>query len=279
LTEASGVQFDVRRLERQFAASSAVKGVLIALVLGGWLASFAPALARSLLPIGLMGAGLVGWLIANAASRRTARLAIRASQLAASGPLNQLESTLDGALARFTLYRTVRVMLYHQLAVLRHRQRRFAESAQIAGVLLAQPNLGLSGGLRAKLLLLLGDASLHLRRLPTAWACLTELFDRDLDLTETMQLLEMQTRYEQACGYHGRMLEQLPGKVALAELMPAEACGSMHAMLAAAAKQRGHAATARWLADRTQLLGAPIEPTVHEAFYAAQQAAGLAKPA
>jgi len=251
----SWTHFDPARFERHMATTTAAKAGLTGAVVVGWFASGLFVGTVGTAGLGLMLAGLFGWLIGNVVSNRTGRFAIAAAQMAAVDPASaDLESTIAQGMRRFTMYRTVRVMLYHQLAVLRHTRDEHDETVAICQALLSLPNLGLSGSLRTRLLLLLGDSALHRGDRFTAWHALNDLAGRRLELIESMQMLTVQTRYELACAYHEQALRALPKKVAIAELLPPHASAEMHRMLARAAEQAGRANTAVWLSERADLL-------------------------
>ncbi len=196
------------------------------------------------------------------------------------------ESEIAELLGKWGLHRWIRVGLYHRLALLRHRAGRFAESAAVSTALL---ELGLSGvrvpvvrraepwpaegpeasattlqdadSLRVGLLLLAAEATLQVGDLPACWRWLGELHRVELPLPAVLQRLAIQTRYELAAGHHAASMHQVEQKVRLAELMPAGACGMMHALLAVAAGRTGQVALAHWLERRARLLLAQLEPS------------------
>lgn len=172
------------------------------------------------------------------------------------------ETVIATSLARRPLHRHVRTQLYHRLALLRHYQMRFDESTAIAHALLSRP-MGPAERYRPQLLLLIVEARLLQNDLAGAYPALVELSRRKLSLIETLQHLSLQTRYEVAAGYDGQALVGLPAKIEMAQMMPAGQCGTMHAMLAIAAKRQGDQQLFDWLFRRAQLL---CEPAQFEAF-------------
>jgi len=141
--------------------------------------------------------------------------------------------------------------------VLRHVRNEHAEAVAICNAILSLPNLGMGGALRNRLLLILADSSLRMGDLATTWPALNELASRPLELTESLQLLEIQTRYEVTCGYDQQALGSLENKVATAELLPPSQCATMHRLLGDAADRCGYRHTSRWLHDRANLLTPP----------------------
>lgn len=259
MAEPAPLFFDPARYEQQMAASAHVRRGLIALVVAGWLLSIFTPLAATYWPALLLLAGLIGWLIANHVSSTTARYAMQTAQLAGEGRLGELEHALAASINRFTLYRTIRLMLYHHLAMLRQQQKRYDEAAYICHTLLFGDDGDARSSLRTRLLLLLADASLHRNDLASAHTALHELSLSRLDLGELLQTVALQVRYEAACGMHGQSVASLARKVVLAELMPPHAGAQTHTLLGAAALAQGFEHTGNWLRERAQLLGADLD--------------------
>jgi hypothetical protein len=168
------------------------------------------------------------------------------------------EAILAAALQRKPLHRVLRLMLYHRLAVLRHRQERWGEAAAISQAVLRY-RLGPAGAVRVHLLFLLVESRLNARDLAGAHAGLLELHAMPLGLAEVLQRTALQTRYEVAAGYDDQALSNLESKVQAAELMPALQSGGLHALLAEAAQHRGQMDLATWLQRRAELLLNPQE--------------------
>ncbi len=166
------------------------------------------------------------------------------------------EAVIAAGLARKPLTRSVRLALYHRVAVLRHRQQRFAESAAICRSLLTL-DAGRSLESRPHLLLMLVEADLHIGNVAGAYHALHELHQIKLKLSERLQLLALQTRYELTIGHDVAALSNLQQKVAMAEMMPAAQCGMLHAMLSSAAARLGQHDRSTWLGKRAQLLCTP----------------------
>ncbi len=178
------------------------------------------------------------------------------------------EAHLAEMLPRRMLQRSVRLLLFQQLAALRHRQQRFAEAATICQTLLTQMPPGSHGlrlpgiipagqHVRAQLLLLLAEARLQCRDLVGAYVALAELHRCELNLLETLQRLALQTHYEVLAGHDAHALWRLREKILCAELMPAPQCGAMHLLLATAAERMGDVEQAAYLHARAELLCTP----------------------
>lgn len=262
-----GNAFDAQRLERQWLAMRFLRIGLVAVVAAGWFAASLPGIGQTVWPMVVLGAGLVGWLIANARSGATAREAIDSARRVIGGPAtSELTEQIARVARRFTMYHAVRVMIYHQLAIVLHRQGRFDESSQVALALLALPGRSVDADTRHRLLMLLADACLRRGDLWGAYGALSDLHHSRLDLPGALQLLELQTRYQVMCGDRAAILDALTRKVAMSELMPPAVSAALHRSFGRAAHALGHAHTAKWLDDRAMLLwpsddpATPMEP-------------------
>lgn len=165
----------------------------------------------------------------------------------------EAESLLAELIDKKPLQKQVRLGLLHRMAMLRHRQQRYAETDAICRTLLDE-RLGPQQRIRPHLLLMLVESNLMLGNLPGAYHGLAEMASMKLNLIESLQRLALQTRYELGVGRADAALYRLPHKLAMAELMPAAQAGAMHAMLADAARHNGADSLAQWLGERAQLL-------------------------
>ncbi len=163
------------------------------------------------------------------------------------------EAHLANMLNKYPLMPWLRLLLYHRLAAIRHRQHRFAESAMICQAVLSKP-LGPARRQRGSLLLMLAEASMQCHDLYGAYMALSALQGEPLNIAERLQRLAIQTRYEVLGGHDRAALHDIRQKLLMAELMPAEHCGAMHAMLTASAKRAGRRELAEWLWKRSELL-------------------------
>ena len=196
-----------------------------------------------------------GWIGVSTISANVWRALPSVTAMIGRNP-NVAEDGLARLMKRRPLMRWVRLLLYHRLAAIRHRQHRFHESAAICRAVLNEP-LGPARRQRGALLLMLAEASLQCRDMHGAYGALYELHREKLGLAERLQRLAIQTRYEVLSGHDRSALGGLRNKLLLAELMPAEHCGAMHAMLTASARRAGKPELADWLWRRSQLLCGP----------------------
>jgi len=189
-------------------------------------------------------------------SIKGSRLASDSPTLIAMGRFDEAEHQIDAAIRTFSLFRAAKLVSLHHLAVLRHAQRRWNESAMLCKALLAQ-RLGSLRAISRPCLLLLADDLLHLGDLPGAYAALRRLFDQKLGLTEALSLQGLQLDYLARMEQWEPMLAGLPAKVQLAELMPSAPAARSQALLALAAKKLSRPELADWLRRRAQTLVDP----------------------
>lgn len=246
--------FDPARFERELWIDTAIRWTVgIAVGIGlAYLAIFGFASAEAMIGLVLLvGAWLV---IVGVSAKATADLAAITVAIETSG--DEAETRLASALRRKPLLRPVRLLLYHRLATLRHRQRRFAESATIARAVLTQP-MGKAGSVRPHLLLILAESLMECGDAMGTYLALNELHHTRLSLTEALQRLAVQTRYEVLIGRPDAALHEHAHKAQLAELLPAPQAGALHAMLAAAARATGNESLATWFGRRAELMCTP----------------------
>jgi hypothetical protein len=207
----------------------------------------------------LMGVGFL-WLVLSYQSIKGQRLAAQSPSLIASGEFDAAEQQIEQALRSFSLFRTAKVISLHHLAVLRHAQKRWQDSAALSRTLLGQ-RLGALKALSRPSRLLLADALLELGDVGGAYHALVALYDQRLSLGEAMNLLLVQLDYESRIGAWEAMLPKgaTYKRVQLAELMPSASGARAHALLALAAKKLGRDEWSTWLRRRAELLGDPQE--------------------
>src|SRR6185436_5083778 len=153
----------------------------------------------------------------------------------------------------FSLFRSNKLMSLHHLALLRHAQSRYPETATLCRALLGQ-RLGALGGLSRSSRLILADALLEMGDVRGAYDAFIRLHDDRLSLGEAVQLLLTETDYASRIGAWNHMLAGLPTKIQLAELMPAQNSAAMQALLALAAKKSEKPELADWLKKRAVLM-------------------------
>ena len=225
--------------------------------------------------------GIIGlWFFMGTTSTRVAQQVPKIAILVEQDPA-AAETQLAKIIGQKLVPRPLRLMLYHRLAMIRQRQRRYGEVAAICQAVLnekpgggiqsavsAPPGTAVSAGVKPKphrgdrqmlnhLFLLLIDAHLHCHNLMGAYVGLWQLHRCKLPLAELLELTLLQTRYEVTAGHTQTALNGIEHRVRLAELMPAPQCGAMHLLLAVAAGRARQEKLYQWLVRRGELLCEP----------------------
>ena len=242
----------IARLRRDLTLTSLVKILLFAAALFSFFIEtifgqhvIAPSLALSAIAI--------VWILLSYRSMKGTRLAALSPTLIAAGQFEQAEQHIDLALRSFSLFRTVKLRTLHYLALLRHAQRRYAESALLCHTLLSQ-RLGNISDLTRSTQLILADSLLELGDLPGTYHALSSLYQHHLSLPEALELLAIQTDYLSRIGAWQDILTGLPRKLQLAELMPSQKSARTQALLALAAQKTNRPDWESYLRRRVELL-------------------------
>lgn len=238
-------------------------GTLIKAVLGGGAVLcllLRPFLRGGFIDTAIILAGIaVVWMVLSYRSLKSSRIAAGSPMLIANGQFEQAEATIDQALRTFSLYRAVKLLSLHYLAVLRHAQRRWHEAAALSRALLRQ-RLGGLEHLSKPSRLILADALLEMGDLHGASEAIGGLYQYRLTLGEALNLMSIQLDHQHRVGAWQEMLGGLTPKVQMCELMPTSNAARAQAFLALAAKKTGHDDLSQWLRRRSELL-ADIQQT------------------
>ena len=255
------VENAIARCRRDLTFGAFVKGVLVAtavacMVLG---VGFGKGGAAALVGIG--GVWAV-WMTLNYRSVRASRIAAGSPLLIAAGDYERAEAQIEEALWTFSLFRTVKLMSLHHLAVLRHAQRRWAEAALVASAVLHE-RLGTMRSLSTRSRLILADALLEMGDVHGAYAAIAALHHEKLSLQEALSLTLLQLDYQARISRWDEMMQGMGRKIQLVELMPAGNAARAQAFLALAAMKAGKDDLGNWLRKRVELL-ADAEDLVRE---------------
>jgi hypothetical protein len=102
--------------------------------------------------------------------------------------------------------------------------------------------------------LILAESLLEMDDLRGAYDALKELYGYRLSLGEAMRLLQVQLDYLARIGAWEQVLDQMPAKLELAELMPSNAAARVQAVMAMAARKLNRGEWADFLRRRVELL-------------------------
>ncbi|MDB5303381.1 MAG: hypothetical protein JWM97_930 [Phycisphaerales bacterium] len=237
----------IHRVRRDITFGMLLKFAFLLAVVGSVL--FAPQSAK----LAVLIAVGIAWLFLSFTSARTSRMAVGSPSLIAAGEFEEAEKQIDQAMRGFSLFRTAKLQALHHLAVLRHAQRRWEESAALSRALLSQ-RLRAVDGLSRPARLILVDALLEMNDLRGANESIQDLYRHRLTLSEVLTLVLVQLDYSARVGEWEQMFAGATAKVQLAELMPAPRAARAQALLALAALRLGRADWAAWLRQRVELL-------------------------
>jgi hypothetical protein len=193
------------------------------------------------------------WLFLSYRSVKGSRLAADSPALIASGRYDEAEEQIQSALKSFSLFKTVKILSLHHLAVLRHAQKRWDDSAALCRAILGE-RLGAMRGLSKPSRLILADALLEKGDVNGAYDALSGLYSERLNLGEALNLMLVQQDYLASVGAWEQMFAGIETKVQLAELLPTNQAAKAQAFLALAAKKIGRIDWAEWLKTRVELL-------------------------
>jgi hypothetical protein len=194
------------------------------------------------------------FLVLSFGSVRGSRLMADSPSLIAAGQFEEAERRIDEGLRSFSIFRHVKVLGLHHLALLRHAQRNWQESALLCRALLGQ-KLGNLQGIGKPARLMLADALLEMGDVRGAGDAIGGLYEQRLSLPELLKLLAVQLDFQSRGGAWADMMAGVTTKVQLAELMPAATAARTQALLSLAAKRTGRDDWSAWLRRRAELLG------------------------
>jgi hypothetical protein len=195
------------------------------------------------------------WVALSYRSIKGNRLAAESPSLIAAGQLDAAEQHIELALRSFSLFRSGKMLSLHHLALLRHAQRRWRDSALISRALLQQRFSG-PAYITKPSQLLLADALLELGDLPGAYGSLSALSREKLSLGEAMNFLLVQLDYESRLKAWDSMVARgsMYQRLQLIELMPTVNAARAQALMALAAMKISRQDWAQWLRSRAELL-------------------------
>jgi hypothetical protein len=253
-------QAAITRTRRDLTLGAILRWVL---VLAGALALFGQPLFGSgeLTVLGLIVVVTAIWLMFN--SVRGSRIAAESSSLIAAGQYELAEEQIAAAVRSFSIFRTAKLLVLHHLAMLRHAQNRWQESALLCRAVLTQRPAPASGLDRSSRLIL-AESLLELGDLAGVYENLSALYSQRLSLREALNLLVVQMEYLARIGAWDQMTTELARRTEMAELLPTAPSARVQALLALAAKKTGRPQWANWLRGRAELLVEPQKLTASQ---------------
>jgi hypothetical protein len=240
----------IHRFRRDMTFGRLVKGLFALAAVVAFVLPFAGVRLDPLFVVPLIACA---FLALSVGSIRGSRLTADSPSLIAAGRFDEAEQRIDQALRSFSLFRHVKVVSLHHLALLRHAQRNWNESAVLCRALLGQ-KLGSMQGISKPARLMLADALLEMGDVRGAGDAIAALYQQRLSLAEVLKLVAVQVDHQARLGAWDQAFAGVTAKVQLAELMPAAAAARTQALLALAAKKTGREDWSDWLRRRAELL-------------------------
>jgi hypothetical protein len=240
----------ISRFRRDLTFGRVLRGLFAGALVGTFLMPLAGVTLDPLLVLPVIACVFVAL---SFGSVKGSRLITDSPSLIAAGQFDEAERRIDQALRSFSLFRHVKVLGLHHLALLRHAQKNWQESALLCRALLGQ-KLGTLQGIGKPARLMLADALLEMGDVRGAAGAIGDLMRHRLSLAEVLKLLAVQLDYQSRLGAWDDMMSGIGAKVQLAELMPAAAAARSQALLALAAKNAGRPDWSDWLRRRAELL-------------------------
>jgi hypothetical protein len=242
-------QFAISKAQRDMTLGTFLRWSLIAAAV---IAIFVqPLVENDMIVVGILLAVGAAWMVLGFGSLR--RSASGASTLIAAGQYDLAEGRIADALGTFSIFRMAKLMCLHDLAMLRHAQSRWQDSAMLCRALLGQ-RLGRFGGIDRSSRLILAESLLELGDLPGVYENLMPLYNQRLSLRQALSLLGLQLDYSSRVGDWQSMFAGVKTKTELAELLPTNQSARIQAFMGLAAKKVGRMDWSDWLRQRVELL-------------------------
>ncbi len=211
----------------------------------------------------ILGGFLVVWLFLSFKSAKGSRLIAEFPALISLGRFDEAERSLDQAMRSFSIFRTVKLLTLHHLAVLRHRQRRWDESVKLNRALLGE-RLGGLQSIGRPTQLMLADALLQIGDTVGAFDAISRLYHHRLSLAEALQLMVLQLDYEIRVGNWAGVLRSADHKLEMCDLLPPLESARAQSLMALAALRVGRQDWLAFLRGRVELLMDPQELIARE---------------
>lgn len=240
----------ISRFRRGLTYGWLVRGLFAVALVGTILLPFTRVALDPLLVLPIIACA---FLALTVGSVKGSRLITDSPSLIAAGRFEEAEERIDQALRGFSIFRHVKVLGLHHLALLRHTQKNWHESAMLCRALLGQ-KLGTLQSIGKPARLMLADSLLEMGDVRGAGDAIADLFRQRLSLAEVMKLMVIQLEYQSRVGAWNDMMAGIGAKVQLSELMPARGAARAQALLALAAKHADRRDWSEWLRRRVELL-------------------------
>ena len=231
----------IRRAKRGIWAARLARFGIVCLAVAGFMLSRDKTLPAGM---GLLFATGAAWVVLVTRTAKNQQDLLRVPGWIENGQLDRADAAIGRMLTRFSLAVRPRLLALRQAAMSRSARRAQGDARHLALAALAYRSpKAVSDGLQ----LIIAEAALDAGDLLGAHTALSALA-APLSMRDSLKLLELQTDYCIRVGAWPHAAHDLPGKVDLAELLPADSAALVQAMLALAARHGGLATWATWLA-------------------------------
>jgi hypothetical protein len=237
----------IRRAKRGIWAAKLARFGLLCLAIAGFMLSQGHTLSAGM---GLLFATAMAWVLLVARTAKNQEDLLRVPNWIEAKQLDRAEAAVGQTLTRFSLAVQPRLQGLRLAAVSRNHRAWHADARDLAATAL---NYRTPKPAADALRLIIAEASLELGDLSAAHLALSSILP-PLAMRDSLKLLELQTDYCVRVGAWPHAAHDLPSKVDLAELLPADHSALVQAMLALAAKRIGWTQWSTWLARRAELL-------------------------
>jgi len=241
------------RFRRQMLVARILRALLGGSILGGIVAvALVDDAARRWVVLAMIAVAAL-WTFLALRGLRAIRRAQAGSSLLAAGRIDEACQLLADALGGLTPLHGAEILACHQLARAARAAHRYKEGAAICRVLLAQPARTFRS-IAAATRLILADCLLGLDDLQAA-ATVIDAVDQDqLSLADRLTLLPVELRYQLAVEHDAEVVQALPEKVRLAELLDGPEACLAHALLAEGCRRMNLTRQKDFLMRRASLL-------------------------
>lgn len=245
-------QVAISKVRRDMTLSAILRWALISVALLAILAGVFVEDPQTFTMTILVSVGAI-WVILGFRSMRGTRMAAGSGSLIAAGQYEMAERQISEAVQSFSIFRMAKLMCLHDLAMLRHAQSRWQESALICRAVLNEQGQS-AGGLDRSSRLILAESLLELGDLPGVHDSLSRLYQQRLTLREALVLLGVQLDYLSRVNGWEAMMESVGKRLEMAELLPPRQSARIQALMALAADKTGRIELREWLKRRVELL-------------------------
>ncbi|MFQ5490222.1 MAG: hypothetical protein ACE5GE_05825 [Phycisphaerae bacterium] len=251
-----------QRFRRQMRLASLLQGCLIVALCVTLVVFYRGGRAWQIWTVLGLGAMAGLWIAMSWRTIKQVRSARSSSTLLAQGQLEEARRKLLQVLEGPSPLRSGKILACHYLAVSAHLDSAYREAAIICRSLLRY-RLGSMNSIATATRMVLADSLLMLNDTAGAGPVVQAIQQSPLSLSDRMTMLPIELRYQLAAGRSEQAVEDLTGKVKIAELLEAPGSALTHVLLAEACRRMDMPQQQEYFLRRARLL-ADVEPIVRK---------------